>query len=157
MLTSISRIVVAILVATAVCSSSRAADSGDPKFALLNPYNAYLKLDGRWYGVTSNRVWEIDLVGMSVFVDDTTATNCRRANGAFPSLGGGWIFGVGSPMSFIGARTSGDPVRAEKSHPDVPAVIELASLDGDIQCGGQVSAPVLIPPAETPIFVSGFE
>lgn len=122
-----------------------------------NAYGAYLKLDGRWYGVTTNRAWDIDLVGTAVFVDDTTAMNCRRANGSFPSLGSGWLFGVGSPMSFIGARASGDPVRIDKAHPDVPTVIELVSLDGDLQCSGQVTAPVLTPPAETPIFVSSFE
>lgn len=154
------RSLLAAMIALVCIASSTfaAAEHGRAaKVDTSNPYGAYLKLDGRWYGVTSDRQWEVDLVGLAAFVDDTTATSCRRANGSFPSLGDGWIFGVGSPMSFMGARTTGEVIRVSKTHPSVPAVIELASLDGDVQCTGQVAAPVLTPPPEAALFANGFE
>lgn len=147
-------LLIAALVLTCCGAAFAQAQS---KVELTNAYSAYLKLDGRWYGITSTRDWDIDLSGAAVFVDDATAVNCRRANGSYPSFGNGWLIGVGSPMSFFGARTTGNVAVVTKPYSNVPAVIELYSLDGDLQCNGETSAPDLAPPVETPVFINSFE
>ncbi len=159
-----SRLLV-VLLACLTMTLTAAAGSGSElpaAFAKSNAYGAYMKIDGRWYGITSTDLWDYDPLGMTLFVDDTTATNCRRANGQFPSVGGtsSVLFGVGSPStSFFGSRITGGEAFTirQKTHPDLPLILEIYSLDTDVRCTGEVAAPNMTPPVETPIFVNQFE
>lgn len=114
---------------------------------------AYLKMDGRWYGITSADNFEFSVDNRTAFLNDSTAQNCRRPNGSAPSLGStnSAIFAVGNPIVTIGSRTPSDAFTVTPAAGGVLTIITFYSLDGDIICNGEVPAPQL------PLFANGFE
>lgn len=147
------RFVVVLPLCVGVLSATKATPTTtSPSAAAV--FTAFMVLDNRWYGVTTARNWDYDTVGLTMFLDDVTATNCRRANGSFPNLGtiNNILFGVGTPMTFFAGAATNDTVTILLPTAPTLPVITIRSLDGDLICQGEVA-----PPPSPTLFSNGFE
>lgn len=126
---------------------------------LASAQSFYVKVDQRWYAVTSGDV-AIDASANLVDVIGTVLqASCRRSSGAMPQLGahsallGNQIFDV---------LYADLPIRL---HATSPPVVEIRTPTGDVSCGAGVTPPqpivdaVANPPAPglQPLFSNGFE
>lgn len=119
----------------------------------------YVKVDQRWYGVTSGTV-AVDAAGNLLDIPGAVLqSSCRRSSGALPELG--------THAALLGTQVfdviySNSPMRL---HGTTPPVVEVRTPTGDVSCGPGVTPPQTVidavsnPPAPglSPLFFNGFE
>lgn len=118
----------------------------------------YLKIDNRWYAVTSGNV---EIAASSNLVDIVGAAItqlCSRTGGGLPPSGTHSVLIGSSVVDLVYANA------AIRFHPTTPPVVEVRTSTGDVGCGPGVTPPQTIIDAVAnpgsgvaPMFSNGFE